>query len=222
MFPPIHRKITPEYTDFNYWRPPIADFEIPDLTPVSPALSATSDSRMSVLRSLTNLGRRSSKSLAAGSDDGSINSNSRPKLLSNASRPTSPLVAAYSASDLDPDELDDPYNFDIGGRMSSNMPGSLPGSYNYKDSFLHDGTFTQEVGAEEEMDDERFHRAHSEPPLQTSYGSYEGSDGVFEAREKAERAGAGTRSPDDDDDEYPDMEFDDEMLATGEMSKVPY
>ena len=43
MFPPIHKKWTPEYTDFNFWRTPIPDIPLPDLTPPSPALSARSD-----------------------------------------------------------------------------------------------------------------------------------------------------------------------------------
>ncbi|TRM67941.1 Lipin/Ned1/Smp2-domain-containing protein [Schizophyllum amplum] len=43
MFPPIHRKWAPEYTDFNYWKPPIDDYPLPDLSPPSPALSARSD-----------------------------------------------------------------------------------------------------------------------------------------------------------------------------------
>ncbi|KAG5648821.1 hypothetical protein DXG03_000170 [Asterophora parasitica] len=44
MFPPIHRKWTPEFTDFNYWKPPMQEFPLPDLSPPSPALSARSDS----------------------------------------------------------------------------------------------------------------------------------------------------------------------------------
>ncbi|CCM00174.1 uncharacterized protein FIBRA_02202 [Fibroporia radiculosa] len=43
MFPPIHRKWAPEYTDFNYWKTPVRDFPLPDLFPPSPALSARSD-----------------------------------------------------------------------------------------------------------------------------------------------------------------------------------
>ncbi|KAG6832181.1 hypothetical protein H0H92_004913 [Tricholoma furcatifolium] len=43
MFPPIHRKWTPEFTDFNYWKVPVQEFPLPDLSPPSPALSARSD-----------------------------------------------------------------------------------------------------------------------------------------------------------------------------------
>lgn len=54
MFPPITQRTSqrhagkPEYNDFNFWRPPISEFELPDedelmpTPPVSPALSARS------------------------------------------------------------------------------------------------------------------------------------------------------------------------------------
>ncbi|KAF8969328.1 Lipin/Ned1/Smp2-domain-containing protein [Flammula alnicola] len=55
MFPPIHRKWTPEFTDFNYWKTPVQDFPLPDLSPPSPALSARSDtSNQSALARLRN------------------------------------------------------------------------------------------------------------------------------------------------------------------------
>ena len=55
MFPPINQKWTPEYTDFNFWRTPIPDIPLPDLTPPSPALSARSDtSTKSALARLRN------------------------------------------------------------------------------------------------------------------------------------------------------------------------
>lgn len=43
MFPPINRKWASEYTDFNYWKTPVMDIPLPDLTPPSPALSPRSD-----------------------------------------------------------------------------------------------------------------------------------------------------------------------------------
>ncbi|KAI0751040.1 Lipin/Ned1/Smp2-domain-containing protein [Daedaleopsis nitida] len=43
MFPPINRKWASEYTDFNYWKAPMQEFPLPDLSPPSPALSARSD-----------------------------------------------------------------------------------------------------------------------------------------------------------------------------------
>ncbi|PBL02970.1 LNS2-domain-containing protein [Armillaria gallica] len=55
MFPPIHRKWAPEFTDFNYWKAPVQDYPLPDLSPPSPALSARSDtSNQSALARLRN------------------------------------------------------------------------------------------------------------------------------------------------------------------------
>ncbi|KAG8826985.1 hypothetical protein FRB91_000151 [Serendipita sp. 411] len=64
MFPPIHRKWAPEYTDVNFWRQPIQEFDFPELTaptPPSPALSARSDASMqSGLSRLRNFSLRGS------------------------------------------------------------------------------------------------------------------------------------------------------------------
>jgi phosphatidate phosphatase LPIN len=55
MFPPIHRKWANDFTDFNYWKAPVQEFTLPDLTPPSPALSARSDtSNQSTLARLRN------------------------------------------------------------------------------------------------------------------------------------------------------------------------
>jgi phosphatidate phosphatase LPIN len=65
MFPPIHRKWANEFTDFNYWKAPVQEFLLPDLTPPSPALSARSDtSNQSTLARLRNfsLGYTSNRS----------------------------------------------------------------------------------------------------------------------------------------------------------------
>lgn len=35
-FPPIHRKWTPEFTDFNYWKIPLQEYALPDLSPLHP------------------------------------------------------------------------------------------------------------------------------------------------------------------------------------------
>lgn len=70
MFPPIHRKWETEFTDFNFWKTPVQEFPLPDLTPPSPALSARSDtSGKSALARLRNfsIGGRQSISLTAPS-----------------------------------------------------------------------------------------------------------------------------------------------------------
>jgi phosphatidate phosphatase LPIN len=68
MFPPIHRKWTPEFTDFNYWKVPVQDFPLPDLSPPSPALSARSDtsnqSALARLRKFSLMSRPSTSRLS--------------------------------------------------------------------------------------------------------------------------------------------------------------
>ncbi|KAE9409869.1 LNS2-domain-containing protein [Gymnopus androsaceus JB14] len=54
MFPPIHRKWAPEFTDFNFWKPPMQEFPLPDFSPPSPALSARSDNSSSTFARLRN------------------------------------------------------------------------------------------------------------------------------------------------------------------------
>ncbi|CAE6439856.1 unnamed protein product [Rhizoctonia solani] len=62
MFPPVHRRWAPEYTDFNFWRAPLPEIELPDLSPPSPALSAHSNtSAGSRLGRFVSLGRSTSR-----------------------------------------------------------------------------------------------------------------------------------------------------------------
>ncbi|KAH7887336.1 NADH-ubiquinone oxidoreductase complex I [Phlebopus sp. FC_14] len=63
MFPPIHRKWASEFTDLNFWKPPIQEFALPDLTPPSPALSARSDTTLARLRNFSLVGNKQSLSL---------------------------------------------------------------------------------------------------------------------------------------------------------------
>ncbi|KAJ7752846.1 Lipin/Ned1/Smp2-domain-containing protein [Mycena maculata] len=87
MFPPIHRKWTPEYTDFNYWKPPVQEFPLPDFSPPSPALSARSDtSNRSTLARLRNF------SLVSGRQSSTMRQAALNQVNGNASksRETSP------------------------------------------------------------------------------------------------------------------------------------
>lgn len=63
MFPPIHKKWEAEFSALNYWRAPVQEFQLPDLTRPSPALSARSDtstrSALARLRNFSMGGRQS-------------------------------------------------------------------------------------------------------------------------------------------------------------------
>ena len=64
MFPPIHQSNAPEFNDFNFWKIPVQDFPLPELSPPSPTLSARSDtssrSAFSRIRNFS-LGRQGSR-----------------------------------------------------------------------------------------------------------------------------------------------------------------
>lgn len=192
MFPPVHRKWAPEFTDLNYWRTPFADVEIPDLRPPSPALSARSDSstRLSRLRNFTlglpaTVTRQGSTvsapaapgTLSAGRENGDV----KPQ------RPTSPLMRpSITAESLSEDEGADDRDFQLGGRSptdSMSMPGSLPGSPD-PDSWMRRSDSEDERGEEEDEEREE------------------------EWAHQKEVVGDGS--------------FDDELLATGEMENVPF
>jgi phosphatidate phosphatase LPIN len=126
MFPPINRKTAPDFTDFNFWRAPAPQFDIPDLSPPSPALSARSDSSRLAFPRLgsiaSSLSRRSSKQTLV---DGAT-SPGAPSRSSRAATPSSPLLQATVVEE--PDELDD----DDGRSESESMPGSLPNDNDFE------------------------------------------------------------------------------------------
>lgn len=187
VFPPVKTKAKPEYTDFNYWREPVPDIQLPDLSPPSPALSARSDasarSGLSYIGRLAGLGRRSSR----------VDNTTRPSSpTSNPStRPSSPLIGpAITSGDLSSADEADEDNEDQGQDWRGHIrrpssPASMPGSFDdgaaFPESWLEDGR-----------------------------QSHEGS--VTGTQERAE-----PENYDDNDDI-----FDDDILATGEMARVPF
>jgi phosphatidate phosphatase LPIN len=205
MFPPVHCEVIPEYTDFNYWRPAIPDIAIPDLTPpqpVSPALSATSDAsgRLSMLGRLTGIARRASRQTIGSIDD------SR-KATSASSRPSSPL--SHPADDGSDYDYNEDAISDRGEFLHDSRPSSMPGSFEDKGEYLGDEFFDQrgfQRYKEAQHDQQERHRASGDANVDL------GSDHDHDDRYRHES---------EDDDVYPEM-FDDDLLATGEMSKVPY
>lgn len=136
VFPPVTTKFQPQYTDFNYWKAPIADIQLPDFTPPSPALSARSDasgaSRLSVLGRIATLGRRGSRSPPP---DGAASP------MSQTSRPSSPLLgASITAGDFSEDEEDDDgqewgTQAMAAARRRRDSGSSMPGSFDNGNAF---------------------------------------------------------------------------------------
>jgi len=195
MFPPIHQMFTPEFTDFNYWRTPVQDFPLPDLSPPSPALSARSDTpNQTTLARIRNfsLGRQSGKQYSASS--------TAPVNTSGVSRRGNPLREMTSLEQL---SVRLTRSFDAFEESSSStlvdsederrarkrasmdsMPGSLPGSLGTP---AHEDF--EEEAEEDRLDDEE----------QDQY-----EDEVEDPEEAAEEG------------------FDEDFLATGEMESIPF
>ncbi|KAM0756367.1 LNS2-domain-containing protein [Meredithblackwellia eburnea MCA 4105] len=132
MFPPINRKTAPDFTDFNFWRAPMTQFDLPDLSPPSPALSARSDTASGRLgfprlgSIASSLSRRSSRATLAENASGTNRSTKSPT-------PSSPLLQATvveepSSINGDFDEEDE---FEHRSESSS-MPGSLPNESDFE------------------------------------------------------------------------------------------
>lgn len=219
MFPPIHRKCAPEYTDFNYWRAPIAEYELPEsLTrPPSPSLSASARSDTSTQTTLSRL-RQFSLGRTIGSSSGSS-----PTSTSSLNSPSNGYHKSHvrSAASLD--------------RLGSFIPVGNGIEYVTADGKRRgDPTIDAHLIPNEFFGDEvRQGRLRNNRP-DGMPGSLDRSMGMqrFGHREMMESDG-----DDDDDDgeeEYGDetdeeyaeeaaeKAFDDDLLATGEMETVPF
>ena len=141
-FPPVNRSSQPAFNDWNYWRPALPNVELPDLTPqpVSPALSARSDSsRMSVFRvgALAGaLSKRSSRVGLKSNSHESYNNEGTKSPLSASPRSTSPspLHTVYTQDGLHvPIENEDDSD---ARRRRRERTESMPGSFE-EESYLN-------------------------------------------------------------------------------------
>ncbi|KAG6861570.1 hypothetical protein C0995_014866 [Termitomyces sp. Mi166 len=199
MFPSIHRKWTPEFTDFNYWKTPVQDFPLPDLSPPSPALSARSDtSTLARLRNFSLVpGRQSSTpaSRASSPPDEDRGRSSQLRQMSSLERLSSTFGWSQTSDD---------------GRRSTS-PAS---SYDSDDSDVSEGeggrkrerrrSMTSMPGTLDEThfgmddDDELFYG-----------GDDEGGDG---------ETGHMVHEPE----EAGEEDFDEDLMVAGEMKNVPF
>ena len=140
MFPPITRKIVPDFSDFNYWRAPLPaiDIDIPEFAPPSPALSARSDQSTSRL-SLGRLGNLASSLSRRGSRSTLTDASPMGRTVRSGT-PTSPLLQATvpeETYDLENGlvQEDDEYeedDYDVNRSRSSSMPGSMPNESDFE------------------------------------------------------------------------------------------
>lgn len=194
MFPPIHRKWTPEYTDFNYWKTPVPDYPLPDLSPPSPTLSARSDtSNQSTLARLRNF------SLVGGRQA------NVPKAMTSSER--SPDLLKMSSFE----RLSNTLTFS--GSLRSTPRRSLsPGS-------MSSTTFADSDDEEEfDYDEEGKRRRRQRTRSMTSMpGSLEDMPLDDEPDQDISDMENGMI-----DDEVAEEAFDEDLLATGEMQNVPF
>ena len=192
MFPPIHRKWAPEFTDVNFWRPLVGEYDLPeDPAPPSPALSARSDAsgqtRLSRLRNFSLLSGSAPLPAAISVSAVSRISATTPN---GHSRHTSASSSLASESILEENQRR--RRREGQRRLSSaSIPGTLEGFHPDDDEDDEDGDGDEEdEGGEDEVEDEE-----DEEDEEEEEDEYEDKD---------------------EEDEY------DELLATGEMDKVPF
>ncbi|KAJ7098808.1 nuclear elongation and deformation protein 1 [Mycena belliarum] len=219
MFPPIHRKMTPEYTDFNYWKAPVQDFQLPDLSPPSPALSARSDtSNQSTFTRLRNFSlvssrqassiRQSALSQVNGHASGSRETSPPPegpmrsadlRQMSSFERLSNTLSSSFGKSST------------LGNRRSLSPESRSSSSTTYADSEDEEGSLdsgekrrrerrrsmTSMPGSLHDDDDMQFDMDDDDEPVEYEEPSQE-------ALEEEEEA------------------FDEDLLAAGEMKHVPF
>ena len=220
MFPPIHHKWTSEFTDFNYWKTPVEIFPLPDLSPpTSPALTARSDtSGQSTFARLRNFGLTTSKQQSFdkafvdneeemnGYRDSHLRQMSSLEKLGSTlgfmshseshRRSASPSSSSSYLSDEEGDS--DPAKGEKRGRLRSRSMTSMPGTLD-ETEFLAD----EDDGQERYLEKSHL-QFESESVDDNGYEGEEDEEYHLDAEEEAEAA------------------FDDDLLATGEMQKVPF
>lgn len=211
MFPPINRKWASEYTDFNYWKPPVADFPLPDLSPPSPALSARSDtsnqSTLARLRNFSLVGTRQSNnmkqfSLPPPGSEASTRQNTIDSRKDGHLRQMSSLERLSST---------------IASLASSSSTAASPRS----------GTPTFiDSGSEEEEEDDQMEKGRRYRPRTRSMssmpGSLPGSAGSDDEMQFDMDEDGDDEYQYEGDEEPADDAFDEDLLAAGEMKDVPF
>lgn len=211
MFPPMHRQWDPEFTDFNYWRAPIQEYPLPDLSPPSPALSARSDtsntSGLARLRHFSLLGGR-----AATPSVTTKSGASTPR----SSSPEGPERSSQLRQMSSFERLSSTLGFSGGDRRSAS-PDSMS-SLTYAESEFESDVEDDELAGGKRKKRERTRSMSSIPGALDDMhfeidppAGEEGQDGDVEYEEEGEEG-----------EEAAEEDFDDDIFAAGEMKNVPF
>lgn len=232
MFPPIHRKWAPEFTDFNYWKMPVQDFALPDLSPPSPALSARSDtSNQSTLARIRNFSLVSTRQSNSAKDytlpapvtegytpnPGINDKNVQLRQMSSLERLSNTLAALTQSS-----------SSSVGGSHRSLSPASRSSlSLTYADSGSEDEYADEGFDNGERKGRRRF-RTKSDASMPGSLDEmlfgHDDEDGHIDDTYLEEGYGYDGEGEDgpENEEEAAEEAFDEDFFATGEMKNVPF
>ena len=218
MFPPIHRHMDAHFTDFNFWRPPMDEDDLPELTPPSPALSARSDtSNRSTLARLKNMSLRGNRA-------------SHQKQFSLPPPTTESSIKGTSNEDDKEDggpgtrnsHLRQMSSFE---RLSNTLSNFVPSTASNTASRIPSSSVLDSGDEGEELDLEGQTRGRTRVRRNSMPGSLPGnSDDEKDEHEHGEEEGEEGEVEDDYgyDAEHEEQTFDDDIFATGEMENVPF
>ncbi|KAI0057546.1 LNS2-domain-containing protein [Artomyces pyxidatus] len=204
MFPPIQHKWESAFTDNNFWKAPMQDFPLPDLTPPSPALSARSDtSNQSTLARLRNFSLRSN----------GRNFTLPPPATSEGHRGRDMLGGATRQRQLSSIER-------LGGALAGLALSPSRSVSPEASSTRFTDSEDEEDGNEEGKVRRRRRRSRTSMP-----GSLPGSRASLSDDEDLEfgSAGGGGEGGDHEhEEEVAELAFDEDLFAAGEMQNVPF
>lgn len=219
MFPPIHRHMDAHFTDFNFWRPPMDEDCLPELTPPSPALSARSDtSNQSTLARLRNL------SLIGSGRTGHKKQFSLPPPTTEHQ-----FHGISEANDKKPGNRDSHLrqmsSFErLSNTLSNFIPSASPSATSpvSSPSVLDSGDEGEDIDLERQTIGRKRLRRTSMPGSLPGHSDNDRDEHEHSDEEEDEYEYDGEEDDYGYDPEHEDQTFDDDILATGEMQSVPF
>ncbi|KAJ7129323.1 Lipin/Ned1/Smp2-domain-containing protein [Mycena epipterygia] len=221
MFPPIHRKWTPEYTDFNYWKAPVQDFQLPDFSPPSPALSARSDtSNQSTLARLRNFSLVGSRQASTMRQSALSQVNGR----ASGSRETSPPPdEGQRSADLRQMSSFERLSNTLSSSFGQSSPISIRRSLSPESRSSSSTTYAESEDEDGDLDpDEKRRRRQRRRSMTSMPGSLDDDMQFDMDDDEPGQYDDGGESQDPIEDEDEEEAFDEDLLAAGEMKNVPF
>jgi phosphatidate phosphatase LPIN len=219
MFPPIHRHMDAHFTDFNFWRQPMDEDDLPELTPPSPALSARSDtSNQSTLARLRNM------NLMGNTRTGHKKQYSLPPPTTEASIKGAP--EADEERERGPGTRDSHLrqmsSFERLSNTLSNFVSTSPSAASPISSPSDSGDEDEDIDLEQQTRGRIRIRRTSMPGSLPGNSDDERHEHDHGDEEYGEAEEEDDYDDNDDDDEHEEQRLDEDIFATGEMENVPF